>query len=92
MKLDATAYFQFAKDDVKSVKQHPRTLYFVEKYMFLRRICELRYRPIGRMFSIQEYDLLFPIPKKNVIFIIHHLLFQNQYLFTGQLFKFDGYN
>ena len=25
MKLDATAYFQCAKDDVKSVKQHTRT-------------------------------------------------------------------
>ena len=25
------------KDDVKSVKQHTRTWYFAEKYMFLRR-------------------------------------------------------
>ena len=33
------------------------------------------------MFFIQEYNLLFPIPKKNVIFNIHHLLFQNQYFF-----------
>ena len=37
MKLDATAYFQYAKDDVKSVKQHPRTCYFADKYMFLRK-------------------------------------------------------
>ena len=35
MKLDATAYFQSAKDDVKSVKQHTRTWYFEEKYTFL---------------------------------------------------------
>ena len=33
------------------------------------------------MFFIQEYNLLFSIPKKNVIFNIHHLLFQNQYFF-----------
>ena len=31
MKLDATAYFQFAKHDVKSVKQHTWTWYFAEK-------------------------------------------------------------
>ena len=37
MNLDATAYFQFAKDGVKSVKQHTRTWYFAEKYMFLNR-------------------------------------------------------
>ena len=37
MKLDATAYFQYANDDVKSVKQHTRNRYFAEKYMFLRR-------------------------------------------------------
>ena len=36
MKLDTTAYFQCAKDDVKSVKQHTRTWCFAEKYMFLR--------------------------------------------------------
>ena len=45
------------------------------------KVCELRYRPIGTMFVIQEYDLFFPTPKKNVIFNIHHLLFQNQYFF-----------
>ena len=33
------------------------------------------------MFFIQEYNLLFPIPKKNVIYNILHLLFQNQYFF-----------
>ena len=37
MKLDATADFQCAYDDVKSVKQHTRTWYFADKYMFLRR-------------------------------------------------------
>ena len=37
MKLDTTAYFQYAKDDVKRVKQRPRTWYFAEKYMFLLR-------------------------------------------------------
>ena len=36
MKLDATASFQCAKDDVKSVKQHTRTWHFAEKYMSLR--------------------------------------------------------
>ena len=45
------------------------------------KVCELRYRPIGTLFFIQEYILLFPLPKKNVIFNIHHLLFQNQYFF-----------
>ena len=30
------------------------------------------------MFFIQEYNLLFPIPKKKVIFNNRHLLFQNQ--------------
>ena len=33
------------------------------------------------MFFIQEYNLLFLIPKKNVIFNIFHLLCQNQYFF-----------
>ena len=42
------------------------------------KVCELRYRPIGTMFFIQEYNLLFPIPKNNVFFDNHHLLFQNQ--------------
>ena len=37
MKLDAKAYFQRAKHDVKSVKQHTRTWYFAEQQMFLRR-------------------------------------------------------
>ena len=45
------------------------------------KICELHYRPIGTMFFIQKYNLLFQIPKKNIIFNIHHLLFQNQYFF-----------
>ena len=33
------------------------------------------------MFFIQEYNLLFPMPKKNAIFNILRLLFQNQYFF-----------
>ena len=33
------------------------------------------------LFFIQEYNLLFPIPRKNVIFNIFHLLVQNQYSF-----------
>ena len=83
MKQRATAYFLCAKDDVKSVKQHTKTWCFAKKYVSTQeirpecKVCELRYRPIGTMFSIQEYNLLFPIPKKNVSFNIHHL-FQNQ--------------
>ena len=42
------------------------------------KVCELRYWPIGTIFFIQDYNLLFPIPKKYVIFNIHHLLFKNQ--------------
>ena len=45
------------------------------------KVCELRYRPIVTIFFIQEYNLLFPIPNKNVIFNIHDKLFQNQYFF-----------
>ena len=85
MKLDATAYFQCANDDVKSFKQHTWTWYFPEKiYVSTQqrwpecKVCELRYRPIGTMFFIREYNLLFQTPKKNVILNIHHLLFQNQ--------------
>ena len=98
MKLDATAYFQCAKDDVKSAKQHTRTWYFAEIYVSTQeirpecKVCELRYRPIGTMFFTQEYNLLFPISKKNVLFNIPHLLFKNQNYFSGQLFNFDGYN
>ena len=44
------------------------------------------------MFFIQDYNLLFPMPNKNAIFNIYHLMFQNQYFYSGQLFKFDGYN
>ena len=61
----------------------------LQKYIYIStqeirpecKVCELRYRPIDTMFFIQEYNLLFPIPKKNVIFDIHHQLFQNQYFF-----------
>ena len=34
------------------------------------KVSELRYRPISTMFFIQEYNLLFPVPKKNVILIL----------------------
>ena len=45
------------------------------------KVCELRYRPIVTMLFIQEDNLLFQIPKINVIFNSHHLLFQNHYFF-----------
>ena len=45
------------------------------------KVCELRYRPIGTMFFIQESNLLCPIPKMNLILNIHHLMFQNQLFF-----------
>ena len=41
------------------------------------KACELRYRPFGTMFFIQEYNLLL----KNVMFDIHHLLFQTNIFF-----------
>ena len=44
-------------------------------------VCELRYRPIDTMFLIQEYNLVFPIPKKNVILKNYHILFQKKYIF-----------
>ena len=85
MKLDATAYFQCAMDDVKSVKQNTLGPDMLQKmYVSTQeirpgcKVCEIRYRPIGTMFFIQEYNLLFPIPKKNVILNIHHLLFHYQ--------------
>ena len=73
MKLYATAYFQCAKDDVKSVKQHTRPDILQKNICFYTErpeceVCELRYLPIGTMFVIQEYDLFFPTPKKNVFF------------------------
>ena len=78
MKLDVTTYFQCAKDDVKSVKQRTRTRYLKKTYVPTQeirpecKVCELRYQPIGTMFVIQEYNLLFPIPKKCIlIFIIY---------------------
>ena len=85
MKLDATAYFQCAKDDVK-VLSNTLEPDILQKKIYVStqeirpecKVCELCYRPIGTLFFIQEYNLLFPIPKKNVIFNIHHLLFQNQ--------------
>ena len=86
MKINATAYFQCAYDDVKSV-ENSKLIFCRKVYVSTQQIrpeckvCELRYRPIGTMllfFFIQEYKLLFPIPKKNVIFNIYHLLFQNQ--------------
>ena len=44
-------------------------------------MCELRYRPIGTMFFIEEYNLLFRIPKKNVIFNIHNYCFKTNNFF-----------
>ena len=84
MKLDATAYFQCAKNDVKvfnntlepDILQKHICFYAGNKTRVLGIWITLP--PIGTMFFIQEYNLLFSIPKKNVIFNIHHLLFQNQ--------------
>ena len=63
MKLDSTAYFQCAKDITKSVKQQKKNLYFAEKiYVDAQemrsecKVCKLRYRPVGTMFFIQEYN------------------------------------
>ena len=44
------------------------------------------------LFFIQEYNLLFPIPKKNVILIYFSSTGSKPIFFSGQLFKFDGYN
>ena len=33
------------------------------------------------MLFIQDHNLLFPIPKKNIVFNIHHIMIQNQYFF-----------
>ena len=84
MKLDATAYFQCAK--VLSNTLEPdilqKNICYTHEIRSECKVCELRYQPIGTMFFIQEYNLLFPVPKKNVIFNIHHLLFQNQSFFS----------
>ena len=85
MNLDSTAYFQCAKDDVKVLSNILEPDILQKMYVSTKeirpecKVCELRYRPIGTMFFIQKYDLLFPIPKKNIIFNIHHPLFKNQY-------------
>ena len=73
--------FQDAKGDVKVLNDTFEPHFCRKIYVSAQeirpecKVCELRYRPIGTMFFIQEYELLFPIPKKNVIFNIHHLLF-----------------
>ena len=87
IKLDATAYFKCTKENVKVLSNtlEPDILQkiFVSTQEIRRecKVCGLRYRPVGTMSFMQEYNLLFPIRKKNVIFYIHHLLFQNQYFF-----------
>ena len=87
MELDATAYFQCAKDDVLSVKQYTRTLYFAEKYMFVRRKYEQSVSFVNYVTdlfaqcSLYKKTIYYSNTKKNAIFNIHHLLFQNQYFF-----------
>ena len=85
MKSNATSYFKCAKDDVKSVKPHTWTCYkniyvSTQDIRQVYTICEIRYRPFGTIFFTQEYNLLFPVPNKKVIFFvnIYHLLYQNQ--------------
>ena len=82
MKLDATAYFQCAKDGVISVKEHTRTWYFAENICFYagNKIQSVRYvnyvtNILAQCSLYKNAFFLFPIPKKNVIFYIHHLLF-----------------
>ena len=77
MKPDATAYFQCAKDDVKVLSSTLEPDILQKIYVSTQEIrpeckaCELRYRPIDTMLFIQEYNLLFQIPKKDVIFNIN---------------------
>ena len=73
MKLDATAYFQCAKDDVKSVLSNTlkpdilqENICFYKHMHEIRpvcKVCDLRYRPIGTKFFIEENNSSFPIPK-----------------------------
>ena len=47
------------------------------------KVCELRYRPFGTLFFIQQYNVLFLIQKKNVSFNIYYLLFQNHFFLVN---------
>ena len=91
MKLNATAYFQCEKGGVKMLSNTlepdilQKNICFTQEIRPGCKVCELRYRPIGTMFFIQEYNLLFPIPKKNVNFNIYHLLFQTNIFFCATL-------
>ena len=68
MILDATAYFQCAKDDIKSVKQHTRTWYFDEKYMFLRRKYDQGVRYVNYVTDLLAQCSLY----KNTIYYFQH--------------------
>ena len=75
MKLDATAYFQCAKGDVKSVKQHTRTWYFEEKiYVSMQeirpecKVCELRYQPISKCSLYMNTIYYFKYQRKMLFF------------------------
>ena len=98
IKLDATAYFKCTKENVKVLSNtlEPDILQkiFVSTQEIRRecKVCGLRYRPVGTMSFMQEYNLLFPIRKKNVIFLYSSSTVSKPIFFSGQLFKFDGYN
>ena len=49
------------------------------------KVCELRYRHFGTVFFIQEYNLVFPIPKKNVILIFTIYCFKTNIFFLSTL-------
>ena len=63
MKLNATAYFQCVKDDVK-VLNNTLEPDILQKNIYVStqeiraecKVCELRYRPIDTTFFIQEYN------------------------------------
>ena len=68
MELDATAYFQCAKDDVLSVKQYTRTLYFAEKYMFVRRKYDQSVSFVNKVTDLFAQCSLY----KNTIYYFQH--------------------
>ena len=98
MKLDATAFFQCAKDGVKSVKQYTRTWCFAENICFYAgnktRVFGMwiTLRAYRHYVFIQEYNLLFPIQKMDEFLKKNIICCFKTNFFSGQFFKFDGYN
>ena len=45
------------------------------------KVCESRYRPVSTVFFIQEYNLLFPILKRNVFLIFTIYCFKTNNFF-----------